>query len=79
MANNPSSATDFWTSGDKFWARHHVRARHELSMPSGEQGPPRVQELLPCRMTQLDHSPNDSDDECFDLWTEDIDFQHPGE
>lgn len=47
-------------------------------MPSGEQGSPRTQELLPLRMTHVAPASGDyCDDEPFDFWAEDIDCQCP--
>lgn len=52
---------------------------HDFYMPSGEEGSPRVHSLLPSRLTHIDPSVDDTDDEPFDLWTEYIDFQDPND
>lgn len=79
MAQRPSVATGCSASDDQIWIMYHDLHRHDFYMPTGTEGAPRLQELIPYRVAHADPSPDDSDDEPFDLWAEDIHFQYPSE
>lgn len=61
------------------WIRQQVLPRNSFYCSSVEVRPPRVQELLPYRMTHADPSSDVSGGEPFDFRTEHNDFQYPGE
>lgn len=79
LANKSAGDVDIWTFNGELRVRHHVLSREDFCMSSGEEGAPRVQDLLPVRMIHTIPRPEDFNDETFEFWTNDIGFQNPSD